>query len=992
MKKLHVISHTHWDREWYLTFQQFRLKLVRLIDKLLDILDEDPEFKYFMLDGQTIVLDDYLHMRPEKETLLREHIQNGRIMIGPWHILPDMFLVSPEAHIRNLLEGARTAQNFGPTMPVGYIPDSFGHPGQTPQILKGFGLNVASLWRGVDGDQPTEMWWESPDGSRVLLAYLRDSYSNGANLPVSNSELFAQAISIAGESLAAKSAVDDHLIMLGTDHMEMSPFTSRAIGYANEHLGDKEVVHSTFPGYISAITEQIERLEQTIPTVHGELRACDHSHLLPGVLSTRMWIKQRNHSSQILLEKWVEPFSVFAEHIVGNKEENVRWDEKDAQDVASNRLQNVAPIIRQAWRLLMENHPHDSICGCSIDQVHDEMEVRFDQVDQIGEELTQQSLHAIAAAVDTKKDDVFSSIVLFNPQGFENKGVVEVDLKLPEDIKAFEILDDDGNAIPYEFIGSSNEEFANVLLPESALRDTIGAISEGWVAGSAILRVNVTRKDHIVTIDTLLDEKRTPNIDDWRKAEELIAKYEVDPTVTHYHVIAYSPTSSKVRIDTPLVPALGWRTLWLKDVSSPVTDNTTEVSPLLKPLLPLAMKFAQSEFGMKVIGRLEARGGSKLPFLIENEFFKVEAFRQEGTFTVCDKKTGVTYEGLNHFVDGSDTGDEYNYAPLAEDKFYSPKVTGIKAFPDQLKPSLEVAYVLKAPKKLAVTRKRRSNEVATIPILSRISLTPGVPRIEIQTEIDNQAEDHRLRVHFRIPFAVTQAAHDGHFEVVNRKLGVPESDETWVEEPRPEVPQRAFTDVSNGSYGLMIANRGLPEVEVIDLKEIDETEIALTLVRSVGVLSRDDLSVRQGHAGPAFDTPGGQVLGRGVYEYAIIPHAGDWRKAYQQAYAYETSLRAIEVDLHDGEIADIGSFVSHSPVEFVISAVKESEDGNGWLVRGYNISSETIQVDLKPLRIFSTARCIDLKEETITALKIKDDGSVSVPVAGHQIVGILFSP
>ena len=314
MKTLHVISHTHWDREWYLTFQQFRLKLVHLIDKLLDILAEDPNFRYFMLDGQTIVLDDYLQIRPEMEKVLRQHIQDGRILIGPWHILPDMFLVSPEAHIRNLLEGACTARKFGPKMPIGYIPDPFGHPGQIPKILRGFGIEVAALWRGVS-DLPAELWWESPDGSKVLLAYLRDSYSNGANLPVHNSEQFTQLISAARDSLAAHSAVNDYLIMLGTDHMEPSPYTSSMIAYANEQLSDTQVIHSTLPDYIQSISGQISNLEKSLPTIQGELRACDHSHLLPGVLSTRMWIKQLNHRSQTLLEKWAEPFSIFAENM-----------------------------------------------------------------------------------------------------------------------------------------------------------------------------------------------------------------------------------------------------------------------------------------------------------------------------------------------------------------------------------------------------------------------------------------------------------------------------------------------------------------------------------------------------------------------------------------------------------------------------------------------------------------------------------------------------
>jgi alpha-mannosidase len=639
----------------------------------------------------------------------------------------------------------------------------------------------------------------------------------------------------------------------------------------------------------------------------------------------------------------------------------------------------------------MENHPHDSICGCSIDQVHDEMEPRFDQVDQIGEEITKQALQALAAKTETQKEDAFSSIVLFNPQGLENKGMVEVDITIPEDVKAFEIVDEHGNVIPHEFIGAGNEEYGNMLLPESALRDTIGAISEGWVAGLAIIRVDVTRKDHIVTIDALMDNYGPPNVEDWQKAEELIAKYESDPTVTHYHLLAYSPMASRVRIVSPVIPALGWRTLWLRDVTVADSDPAEEVSPLLRPLLPLVLKVAQSEFGMEVIGRLGARSDSKPPYVIENEFFKVEASKHDGTVTVHDKHTGAVYTGLNRFVDGSDAGDEYNYAPLENDLFYTPRVIGIKASPNQMAPSLEISLALKIPAKLSPERKTRTKETVTIPIVSRVTLTPGVPRINVHTEIDNLAEDHRLRVHFPAPFAVDEAAHDGHYEVVNRKLGVPESDETWQEEPRPEVPQRAFTDVSNGEYGLMIANRGLPEVEVIELKEKGETEIALTLIRSVGWLSRDDMAVRQGHAGPAFATPGGQVPGKWNYEYAIIPHRSDWKEAYQQAYAFETSLRAIETELHGGEIEASGSFVSHSPAEFVISAVKESEDGNGWLVRGYNISSKTIQLNLKPLRHFLQARQINLAEEEIDNLKINEDGSVTLPVTGHQIVSILFS-
>jgi mannosylglycerate hydrolase len=983
MHKIHVVSHTHWDREWYLTFQQFRLKLVHLIDKLLDILDQDPGFKYFMLDGQTIVLDDYLFMRPEMESLLRGYIQNGRILIGPWHILPDMFLVSPEAHVRNLLQGARTARRFGPKMPIGYIPDPFGHPGQVPQILKGFGINAVALWRGV-GDLPAELWWQSPDGSQVLLAYLRDSYSNGANLPVHDPELFTEQIAIAGSSLAAHSAVEDHLVMLGTDHMEPSPRSSASIACANANLPDTRVIHSTLPGFIESIKARIERSEQAIPAVCGELRACDRSHLLPGVLSTRMWIKQRNHHSQTLLEKWAEPFSVFAENMTPRPGKLTT-----PAEIASNRIQNVAPILRQAWRLLMENHPHDSICGCSIDQVHDEMKPRFDQVDQISEEITLQALQAISRAVDTRADDAFSSIVLFNPHGTPCRDIVEVALNIPETVPAFELLDGDKTVIPYEFIGASNRELANLVLGKNSLRDTIGAITEGRVAGAAITQVKVTRDGDTVTIDAVLDERGQPNIPAWRQAEENIARYEADPGVNHFHVLAHSPRTSRIRFVGPEIQALGWNTVRVRAVAAPAPTPPAAISPLLKPFLPLALRFAQSGLGEKLLAKLNAGDETRPPFVIQNENFTIEASPSDGTLTVTDKRTNATFNGLNRFVDGGDAGDEYNYSPPDDDPFLTPKLVSLKVFRHRLVQTLEIEYALKVPAQLAPDRKSRSQELVTIPIHSRVSLIPGGGRIDIHTEVENIAKDHRLRVHFPAPISVREADYDGHFEVVRRPLGVPPKGENWVEDPRPEVPQRAFTDVSNGEIGLTIANRGLPEVEAFNNGE--HTEIALTLLRCVGWLSRDNMPVRQGHAGPGFETPGGQMPGKWHFDYAIIPHKGNWREAYQQAYAFQTTLRTIETGIHPGEIPARGAFISPLPNEFVVSAIKATDNGKGWLVRGCNISSETIRFHLKTLRRFPHAALVDLAEEEISPLLIADDGSVAISAAGHKIVSMMFS-
>jgi len=981
MQTLHIISHTHWDREWYLTFQQFRLKLVHLIDKLLDLLESDPNFKYFMLDGQTIVLDDYLVMRPEMESVLRTHIQSGRILIGPWHILPDMFLVSPEAHVRNLLQGARTARKFGPKMPIGYIPDPFGHPGQVPQILNGFGIQAASLWRGLS-DQPAELWWKSPDGSTILLAYLRDSYSNGANLPVHDPELFIEQIATAGKSLSAHSAVNDHLIMLGTDHMEPSPHTSASIACANANLPDTRVIHSTLPEYIESIKARIEQLEQTIPTIQGELRACDRSNLLPGVLSTRLWIKQRNQHSQTLLEKWTEPFSVFAETMLPKQGKLTM-----PAEIASDRIRNVAPIVHQAWRLLMENHPHDSICGCSIDQVHDEMKPRFDQVDQVGEEITRQALQAISRAVDTRADDAVSAILLFNPHSAPRCDVVEVTLNIPETVAAFELLDADKTVIPHEFISASSQELANLLLPKSSLRDTIGAINEGRVAGAAIVSVKVTRQGTTGTIAAVLDDKGQPNIPEWQQAEADIARYNADPGVTHFRIIAHTPRTSRIRFIGPEIRALGWNTVWVHPVEASASPPPVAINPLLKLFLPRALRFAQSELGGKLLAKLNVGDETKPPYVIENGYFRVEA-NPDATLTITDKRTNTIYSGLNRFVDGGDAGDEYNYSPPQNDSSFTPKLATVKVFRHQLIPALEIRAILNVPGQISPDRKSRSKASVAIPITSRISLAPGVPRIDIQTEIDNTAKDHRLRVHFPAPFAVEEADHDGHFEVVRRPIGVPESTEKWVEQPHPETHQGAFTDISNGKIGLIIANRGLPEVEALNNGEY--TEISLTLLRAVGWLSRDDMPVRQGHAGPGIETPGGQVQGKSVFGYSIIPHAGGWSEACQQAYAFQTELRAIETEIHPGEIPAQGSFVSSSPESFNISAIKAAENGKGWLVRGYNISSDTIQLGLKPLHRFPHAALVNLAEEELSQLPVANDGSVTISAAGYKIISVMF--
>ena len=992
MRTLHVISHTHWDREWHQTFQQFRLKLVQLVDGLLDILEHDPDFKYFMLDGQTIVLDDYLLMRPEKEQVLRKHIQSGRILIGPWHILPDMFLVGPESHIRNLLEGERTAGKFGPKMMVGYMPDSFGHIGQMPQILRGFKIDTACLWRGLD-EEPTEFWWQAPDGSRVLMAYMRDSYSNGAslpngeNFPNENLPHFAEAIAERSESLAGHSAGSDLLIMLGTDHMQPPRNTSKNIAYANKNIQNTRVLHSTLPKYLSTIQETID--VNAIPVVEGELRNCKRMHLLPGVLSTRIWIKQRNSASENLLTRWAEPFSTFAEIV---------QSETPPGRTNSARLKQPATILRQTWRLLMENHPHDSICGCSIDQVHDEMKVRFDQVDQIGEELSRQSLESLSQSIQTRNSntDQLAAILVFNPLPYPRADVVGVDISLPPDISSFEIVDDQGDSLVYETLGTGSQELINTNMSPKEFRSALSMVNEGRVTGLGICDLDIQRNGSSIQIDIILHSGE-PNAAVWQSALSETMLLLDDPGVTSFHVRARTADVTKTIFTAPQIPGLGWRTFSLKARRS--ENAPFQLSRVARAVLPLVGRIANSPVGQALIERLQTAPAKSSHRIIENEFFRVEV-EPEGTLRVLDKRNQTLYSGLNRFVDGGDCGDEYNYSPPAVNPQIVARLHETFVHLGAVQQTLTINLTLKTPASLSVDRKSRSRENIDTPVQTTVTLGRGIPRIDIHTRVENRAKDHRLRVHFPTPFQVEMANYDGHFEIPTRKTGIPVYDrQTWVEDPRPELPQRAFTEISEEKRGLTLANRGLPEVEV--LKTANGAEIALTLLRCVGWLSRDDFQTRRGHAGPGLETPGAQLPGSWDFDYSIIPHLGQNQVIpAQQAYAFETPLRAISSELHDGELPATGSFITiegcettqnEAVSEFTLSAIKQAENASGWLVRGYNPGRRTLQIKLTPFKRFRSAARVNLAEEKIADLVIDQvNGSVSLEVHSQEIVSIWF--
>ncbi|MBO0482937.1 alpha-mannosidase [Candidatus Enterococcus courvalinii] len=422
-KKVYIISHSHWDREWYMAYEQHHMRLVELMDDLLELFENDPEFNSFHLDGQTIILDDYLQVRPEKRALVQQAIDAGKLRIGPFYILQDDFLISSESNVRNMLIGMEETQKWGVPVMLGYFPDTFGNMGQTPQMMKQVGIEAAAFGRGVKpigfdnqvleaenySSQYSEMKWKGPDSSEIFGLLFANWYSNGNEIPVEEQE--AKIFWDQKLADAEQYASTEHLLMMnGVDHQPVQKDISKAITLANRLYPDYEFIHSNFTDYLAAVTND---LPEDLGTVEGELTSqeTDGWYTLANTASARVYLKQWNTKVQRQLENIAEPLATMAYEVSGS----YPHDQLD-----------------YAWKTLMQNHPHDSICGCSVDSVHREMITRFEKADEVGKFVAEEAMRQLAQVIDTSEfpEDTYPFVVI-NTAGTAKTGeaVIEIELE-----------------------------------------------------------------------------------------------------------------------------------------------------------------------------------------------------------------------------------------------------------------------------------------------------------------------------------------------------------------------------------------------------------------------------------------------------------------------------------------------------------------------------------------------------------------------------------
>ncbi|MEO8199678.1 MAG: glycosyl hydrolase-related protein [Gemmatimonadota bacterium] len=860
----HLIPHTHWDREWYLSRARFGARLVEMVDDLIDLLEREPSIPGFLLDGQTVLLEDYLTVRPEQESRVCALVGAGRLETGPWYVLADEQIPSGEALIRNLLIGTDDAIRWGRRMNVLYSPDAFGHPAILPLLANEFGIRCGVAWRGLGGNDGDLLQWRGPDGRTMVLYHLPpDGYEIGSALQSDASRVKASWVAVRTK-LVARARSRHIAVLVGADHhaARQDLVTLRDAIAAIEP--ESEVRLSRLEDFGQAVES-----ENQLPMVQGEQRAPGYTWVLQDVHSTRAHQKRRNSRLELWLERFAEPLAALAA-LAGGRDRR--------------------PLLRSGWRNLVQCHFHDAIGGCASDMVAREVDCRFASVEGTIREIVRGSLDQLSAHDPDRArehpEQISPSMLLWNPAARVRTGVVLAEITMfRRDI----LVGPPGDRTPR--VGRGFQPFC--------------------LTSSSGQEIPVQVLDVVAARERLDAKTHYPDQD------------EVDVV----HVAFHAPEIGGVGL-----VALG-----------------------SKSILP---------------GRELSTG--KTGRTLRNEMVQVR-LETDGTLTLTNRLSGRTYPGILAIECEEDIGDTYSFCPGPNEnrRLKASRVRILKSIEGPLVSTLEARW------SLASEADRRRAGDHRIDMHLTLALVAGEPAVRCTLTLTNRGLDQRIRARFAtgVP-GISALAGSQLGSVLRPPAAVQATGYSTIERPALTAPAHRFVAAAD-THGIGIFAPGFFEYELSPTGNL-----RVTLLRSVGQLSKNDLITRPGHAGWPTSTPLAQCLGEHRIDLAISPLAGRICRDGARLHALweNTFLPIRSLWLRDcipsPDLPDPASTIELEGDGVIVSAIKPAEDGNGVVLRCYSARDETVEAKWRLGFRATVAELCRADETVIEELPLEEGGHV----------------
>lgn len=924
----HFIANSHLDREWGMDYQQTRKLTVDFLDTMLELFEKYPQYT-FLLDSQTLPLEDYLEIRPENEERIAQAVSKGQLFIGPWYSAPDTNCITGESIVRNLLMGHRVAARFGEPMKVGYTPFGWGQMAQLPQIYMGFGIDTAFFYRGISkaDTASSEYQWEAPDGTKVLASrfgsaarynfymfiwrpVLYKGKTIGTHLPdrlydwseggvpfkftdqehrydhyfLNEPKTFYDAGSLEKYFRDLIKAEKEHFstpaipLMQGMDTSMPDPMELEMLedikGFLND---DEEVKISSMPEYVKALKGFLKGKKLKI--LKGEMKnpgeASYWTHLTGDIISTRPRQKALSAKAERMLQRWAEPFSTVAT-ILG--------------------MEYPDSYLEMAWKNLLQCQAHDTIGGCGIDQLEKDATFRLEQAVNLSNMLMRTSMGLIQTKIDTSFCDENSVVLtVFNPSPFTRTEVVKAWVDVPEQtgITHIRITDEKGKEVD---------------VFEGRRRDT-----------EKIVRSNVD-------VTTSL------------KCNEL-----------------------EIQFFAKDVPGLGYKCYCIGD---------SEHAPLEKPLAASSRE-------------------------MENESLKV-LFNDDGTLHLLDKKTGRKFRNMHYFEDQGEAGDPWQWKPPAKDRIISSIGSPVQISLEEnshLMAVVRVRYEMSIPVGLGHDTNHletwRTEAEKPLIIESFFTLRKGSPYLEVETLLDNQHKNHRLRVMFPSEIQAKNSCAEQAFTVVEREIERGK-DSAYRHTYNPTYPMLRFVDLSDEKQGLAVLSEGTREYEAVD---DDKRTLALTLLRAFEI-ALCTVTYRWERL-PEMQLS--QAPGKHVFRYALYPHSGDWNKGEVMEIADRFNIPMLSAQSTPGMTEKLNStkgFLEIKPKDIQLSGLKRSETDEEIVLRLYNPTDSDIDCEIETGFRLKTCEVVNMEEKSNSeSFSVNWKGrKMSLQFPAQKVITLKLSP